>query len=97
MRKLDQYLSTIDTIYSDNYTRERVFSDMVDAAPFQAPPRNVLERLLGSFAAWRRKRASRLALGELSDEQLSDVGLTKYEATQELSKTRLLPWPSRMI
>ena len=57
MRKLDQYLSTIDTMYPDSYARERVFRDegeMVSPAPFQAQPRNAFERLLGVVGQWQR-------------------------------------------
>lgn len=98
MRKLDQYLSTIDTLYSDGYTRERIFrddGDMVDAELFHAPPRNLIERLLGRLGVWHRKRASRLVLRELSDEQLCDIGITRHDAANELAKARLLQLPSR--
>ncbi len=96
MRKLDQYLSTIDTMYPDGYTRERVFRDegeMVSPAPFQAQPRNLVERLLGAFGQWQRKRSSRLALRDLTAEELADIGITRQDAMREFSKARLFSLP----
>ncbi|UHS61566.1 DUF1127 domain-containing protein [Agrobacterium vaccinii] len=96
MRKLDQYLSTIDTMYPDSYARERVFRDdgeMVSPAPFQAEPRTVFERLLGVFGQWQRKRNTRLALRELTAEELADIGITRQDAMREFSKARLFSLP----
>ncbi len=94
MRKLNEYLVTIDTIYPDGYERERVFrdaGDMVEAQPFPAvKPRTLMGRIISPFATWFRKRRSRLSLRELTPEQLHDIGLSRCETTAELEKAYLL-------
>ncbi|MFK0382278.1 DUF1127 domain-containing protein [Agrobacterium sp. NPDC090273] len=101
MRKMDQYLSTMDTIYPDGYERERVFrdaGDMVAPAPFPARiARTFIGRVIVRTSQWFMKRSGRLALRELSDEQLLDIGLTREEAQREASKADLLNWPSRSL
>lgn len=60
MRKMDQYLSTADTLYPDGYERERVFrdaGDMVAPAPFPAKiARTLIGRLIAGMALWFQKR-----------------------------------------
>ena len=77
MRKMDQYLSTADTLYPDGYERERVFrdaGDMVAPAPFPAKiARTLIGRLIAGMARWQQKRRGRLALRELSDDLLEDI------------------------
>lgn len=101
MRKMDQYLSTTDTIYPDGYERERVFrdaGDMVAPAPFPARvARTLIGRVIARASQWVMKRSGRLALRELSDEQLLDIGVTREEALREADKADLFNWPSRPL
>lgn len=94
MRKMNQYLQTIDTMYPDSYTREYVFrddGDMVDPTPLTvAAPAHVFGRFIATVKAWHMKRAGRLALRELTDEQLLDIGVTRSQARQESAKSRFL-------
>ena len=41
--------------------------------------------LLGLFGTWRQRYATRLALGELDDRLLADIGLTREQASVESS------------
>lgn len=94
MRKLDQYLTTIDTIYPDGYARETIFrdnGDMLEPATVGPAPRNLLARLFAALHLWEMKRSSRLALRELSDSQLEDIGITRAEARSEAGKSLFLP------
>ncbi|MGI8398544.1 DUF1127 domain-containing protein [Agrobacterium tumefaciens] len=101
MRKMDQYLSTADTLYPDGYERERVFrdaGDMVAPAPFPAKiARTLIGRLIAGVSSWQRKRQGRFALRELSDDLLDDIGVTRDEALREAAKSRLFSWPPRPL
>ncbi|MGV1955657.1 DUF1127 domain-containing protein [Agrobacterium leguminum] len=101
MRKMDQYLSTADTLYPDGYERERVFrdaGDMVAPAPFPATiARTLIGRLIAGVSSWQRKRQGRFALRELSDDLLDDIGVTRDEALKEAAKSRLFSWPPRPL
>ena len=101
MRKMNQYLSTADTLYPDGYERERVFrdaGDMVAPAPFPAEiARTLIGRLIMGMLRWQQKRRGRLALRELSDDLLEDIGVTRDEALKEAAKSRLLSWPPRSL
>ena len=101
MRKMDQYLSTADTLYPDGYERERVFrdaGDMVAPAPFPAKiARTLIGRLIAGISSWQRKRQGRFALRELSDDLLDDIGVTRDEALREAAKSRLFSWPLRPL
>ena len=97
MRKLEQYVVTIDTIYPDGYARETVFrdaGDMLDPASVIKPPVGMVGRLIARFQLWQMKRTGRLALRELSDEQLMDIGVTRSEAKEEVSKSFFPSWRS---
>lgn len=101
MRKMDQYLSTADTLYPDGYERERVFrdaGDMVAPAPYPAKiARTLIGRLIAALSNWQRKRTGRLVLRELSDDLLEDIGVTRQEAMAEAAKSQLFSWPSRSL
>ncbi|KJF74094.1 MULTISPECIES: DUF1127 domain-containing protein [Rhizobium/Agrobacterium group] len=101
MRKMDQYLSTADTLYPDGYERERVFrdtGDMVAPSPFPARiARTFIGRMIAGLSYWHGKRQGRLALRELSDDLLEDIGVTREEALKEAAKSQLLSWPSRPL
>ncbi|MCZ7500773.1 DUF1127 domain-containing protein [Agrobacterium sp. ST15.13.015] len=101
MRKMDQYLSTADTLYPDGYERERVFrdaGDMVAPAPFPAKiARTLIGGLIAGISSWQRKRQGRFALRELSDDLLDDIGVTRDEALREAAKSRLFSWPPRPL
>lgn len=94
MRKMNQYLSTIDTMYPDSYTREYVFrddGDMLDPVPLTiAAPKTVFGRFIVAVRTWHMKRSSRVALRELTDDQLRDIGITRSQARQESAKSRFL-------
>ncbi|MCX8997821.1 DUF1127 domain-containing protein [Rhizobiaceae bacterium BDR2-2] len=91
MRKIDQYLSTIDTIYPDGYAREsfsRQSGDMLDPRPLRFEHnRTLLSRLYAAWRAWAFKRHGRAVLRELSDEQLRDVGLTREKVGGHVRRT----------
>jgi uncharacterized protein YjiS (DUF1127 family) len=38
-----------------------------------------LESIVRAFSAWNRARSTRAALANLSDAQLADIGVTRYE------------------
>lgn len=94
MRKMDQYLSTIDTMYPDSYTREYVFrddGDMVDPAPLTITvPQHVFGRFWAVIRTWHVKRTGRAALRELTDDQLRDIGVSRSQARRESAKSRFL-------
>lgn|SRR5215217_6214831 len=100
MRKIEQYVGTMDTMYPDSYERERLFrdaGDMLDPAPVLPLPRTAIGRLFTRFSLWRMKRAGRLALRELSDEQLADIGITHEQARHEVAKSYFPSWPVRPL
>jgi Uncharacterized conserved small protein len=93
MRKFDEYLVTIDTIYPDGYVRELQFRAAGDLlAPAPMPTRSGIHGLIDAWRNWRARRAGRLALREMSENQLRDIGLTRLEARQEADRSRLLSW-----
>lgn len=93
MRKLDQYLSTIDTIYPDGHARESYFrdaGDMLEPQPLHYPHESgVLSWLVSALWAWSVKRRGRVVLRELSDHGLEDIGVTRAEARREITKSWL--------
>ncbi|OAE46961.1 DUF1127 domain-containing protein [Agrobacterium tumefaciens] len=99
MRKMDQYLSTADTLYPDGYERERVFRDAGDmVAPARYPAkiaRTLIGRMIAGMLNWQQKRRGRLALRELSDDLLEDIGISREDASREAAKSKLLSWPTR--
>lgn len=90
MRKLDQYLSTIDTIYPDSHARESYFrdaGDMLEPQPLHYPHEGgILSRLVSVLRTWSVKRRGRAVLRELSDHGLDDIGVTRVEARRETEK-----------
>lgn len=75
------YLDTIDTLYPDGFVREHPFActgEMVSPAPQQWT--SVWARMVARCIHWRARRAGRLALRELTDERLDDIGLTRADA-----------------
>ncbi|MCL6708347.1 DUF1127 domain-containing protein [Pseudomonas sp. R2.Fl] len=93
MRKFDEYLVTIDTIYPDGYVRESQFRASGDLlAPAPMPARGGILGLIDAWCNWRARRAGRLALREMSEDQLRDIGLTRSEAQAEAARSRLLRW-----
>ncbi|GAK70721.1 hypothetical protein RRU01S_13_00590 [Agrobacterium rubi TR3 = NBRC 13261] len=99
MLKMDQYNQTIDTMYPDGYQRERIFrdaGDMVDPNS-AAVVTGFVGRWIAAIVSWQSKRSGRLALRELSDEQLCDIGITREQAMQEAQKAGLSSWPPRAL
>lgn len=92
MRKLDQYLVTIDTIYPDQYRRESpawVAKDILPPAPMPVR-RQGLAGILEIVGNWLVRREGRKALLEMSDEQLRDIGVSRVAARGEAARSRLL-------
>lgn len=85
-----RYVDTIDTIYPDGYARETLFRSAGDMLTPSARPRRWLARLWQGLSHWRMKRAGRLALHDLTEDQLRDIGLTRIDAEREVQKSRLL-------
>ncbi|PYE37075.1 uncharacterized protein YjiS (DUF1127 family) [Rhizobium sp. PP-F2F-G38] len=85
---VSQYNDTIGTIYPDSFERERLFRSSGDMV---SPPRPIRRGFLGrmteKFTEWRMKRAGRLVLRDLTDDQLNDIGLTRWEVREELGKS----------
>ena len=92
MRRIDQYLSTIDTIYPDGHARESLFRDsgeMLESRPMAFPQNGtVLSRIWAAMRLWSERRAGRIVLRELSDDLLRDIGVTREEARRESEKAR---------
>lgn len=90
MRKIDQYMSTIDTLYPDGFVREVPFrdsGDMVDQAPVPVVKAGLLARAAWAVWMWHIKRSSRLTLRDLDHSQLRDIGITREQAVIEASKS----------
>lgn len=77
-------MSTIDTICRPE--AEKAFAPVRDAAAAQ-PRSRAAHRLWTSFLLWMQKRESRRVLRDLTNDELSDVGLTRSEARTEVSKS----------
>lgn len=92
MRKLDQYMVTIDTIYPDAYQREAGFVVTGDLMAPAAMPvrRGGLVRLFDRVGNWFARRKGRQALLEMSLEQLRDIGVSRVDARREAAKSLLL-------
>lgn len=97
MLKMDQYNQTIETIYPDGYQRERIFRDSGDMLdPTVATvAHGFFGRLIEAIGSWQSKRAGRLALREMSPEQLLDIGITRSQAMEEAAKSSFPSWPTR--
>ncbi|HBT68463.1 MAG TPA: hypothetical protein DEB63_09770, partial [Agrobacterium sp.] len=54
-------------------------------------------RLITGLFNWHDKRQGRLALRELSDDLLQDIGVTRDEALKEAAKSQLFSWPTRPL
>ncbi|CZT35295.1 Uncharacterized conserved protein YjiS, DUF1127 family [Rhizobium sp. 9140] len=85
---ISQYNDTIGTIYPDGFERERLFRSSGDMVSPPSPIRcGFFGRMTERFAEWRMKRAGRLVLRDLTDDQLNDIGLTRWEVREELGKS----------
>ncbi|OHV81141.1 DUF1127 domain-containing protein [Rhizobium sp. LCM 4573] len=92
MRRLNEYLATIDTIYPDSFVREsqlRASGDLLAPSPLPAPRKGVLG-LIDIYRNWNIRRKGRLALLDMEEAQLRDIGLTRVEARREAAKSRFL-------
>ena len=94
MRKMDQYLVTIDTMYPDAYARESQFhatGDMLSpAARNVVVSGGLIARIWARFGLWLEMRRGRAVLRELSDDSLKDIGVTRIEAEREAGKSHFL-------
>lgn len=92
MRKYEEYLSTIDTIYPDRYERESAFyvaGDLIPPAPIPVRA-GVVAGMLDLLRNWAMRRDGRRALIEMGEEQLRDIGVTRIAARREAGKSRFL-------
>jgi uncharacterized protein YjiS (DUF1127 family) len=92
MRKLEQYMVTIDTMYPDVYQREARFFVTRDLMAPAAMPvrRGWLFGLVDRVENWFVRRKGRQTLLEMSVEQLQDIGITRVDAKREAAKSRFL-------
>lgn len=77
-------------MHPDGYARETLFRSPGDMLTPAVRPKRFLARLWQGLAHWQMKRAGRLALHDLTDDQLRDIGLTRIDAEREVQKSRLL-------
>ncbi len=92
MRKYDEYLVTIDTIYPDRYERETAFyiaSDLVSQAPMPVRP-GFVAGLIDALWNGLTRRAGRRALLDMDESQLRDIGVTRVAANREAARSRFL-------
>lgn len=88
---ISQYSDTIGSIYPDGFERERLFRTSGDMLSRPAPNRlGFCGRVRERLADWRMKRAGRLVLRDLTDDQLNDIGLTRWEVRLELRKSTFI-------
>ncbi|MBB3947960.1 uncharacterized protein YjiS (DUF1127 family) [Rhizobium skierniewicense] len=94
MLKMDQYNQAIDTMYPDGYQRERMFRDSGDMVDPKSAvvAQGVFGRLIAVIGSWQSKRSGRLALRELANEQLHDIGVTREQALREAQKALFSSW-----
>ncbi len=93
MTESARYIDSIDAMWPDGYARETLFrasGDMLAPAP---PAKGFWAGLLQFASHWRMKRSGRLALLELTDDQLKDIGVTRIDAKREARKSWLLMRP----
>jgi uncharacterized protein YjiS (DUF1127 family) len=51
-----------------------------------APRRRTLQNFVALFKEWQRRAHGRAELAALSDRELRDIGVTRYEARREIGK-----------
>lgn len=92
MRKYDEYLVTIDTIYPDRYERETAFYVATDLQPEASMTvrSGVIAGLIDSVKNAVARRAGRSALLDMDESQLRDIGLTRIAAQREAGKSWFL-------
>lgn len=92
MRKYDEYLVTIDTIYPDRYERESAFYVAADLAPEAPMPvrSGIIAGLIDALSNLLVQRAGRKALVDMDESQLRDIGVTRIAANREAAKSRFL-------
>lgn len=92
MRKYDEYLATIDTMYPDRYEREVAFyvaGDLLQSA--EMPVRTgVIAGLIDILGNWAARRRGRRILRDMGEDQLRDIGVTRVSAAREAAKSRFL-------
>lgn len=92
MRKYDEYLVTIDTIYPDRYEREAAFYMAADLAqPAPMPARSgLIAGLIDALRNISLRRSGRKALLDMDEDQLRDIGVTRIAANREAARSRFL-------
>ncbi|MNI05536.1 hypothetical protein D3C73_584900 [compost metagenome] len=92
MRKYDEYLVTIDTIYPDRYEREAAFyvaADLVSQAAMPVRP-GFMAGLIDVLRNVSTRRAGRKALLDMDETQLRDIGVTRIAANREAARSLFL-------
>jgi len=51
------------------------------------PRRRTLQNFVALFKEWQRRAHGRAELAALSDRELRDIGVTRYEARREIGKS----------
>ncbi len=93
MTETARYIESIDTIWRDGYARETLFRSSGDMLSPARPEEGFWVRLFRAASHWRMRRSGRLALLELTDDQLLDIGITRIDAKREARKSWLLMLP----
>lgn len=92
MRRYEEYLATIDTIYPDQFQREFAAYVAANLVPAQPMPvrAGFITGLIDVVGNWLQRRKGRHSLTEMSIEQLADIGITRVAANREAAKSRFL-------
>jgi len=92
MRKYDEYLVTIDTIYPDRYEREAAFYVAKDLLPeaTMTVRLGVVAGLIDALKNALTRRSGRAALLDMDESQLRDIGVTRIAAKREAGKSWFL-------
>jgi uncharacterized protein YjiS (DUF1127 family) len=92
MRKYDEYLATIDTMYPDSYERQATFPVEGDLLqPAKMPVRaGLIAGLFDILGNWQARRRGRQILRDMGDEQLLDIGVMRICATREAARSWFL-------
>ncbi len=92
MRKYDEYLVTIDTIYPDRYEREAAFyvsADLAQPTPMPVRP-GLIAGLVDMLRNMSARRAGRRALLDMDEDLLRDIGVTRIAANREAARSHFL-------
>ncbi len=78
-------MSTIDTICLSRAEATPAIAGTLLGGDYSQDRESLLKRIWGLYCALAARRRGRLALGEMSDWQLNDIGVSQKDARQESS------------